>query len=121
MITGLNYHTSCMQCWEWTLDCMLAGFPSLLSIALIKHPDQKQLGEGRVYSDLEAGAEAETVEELCLLVAPPVSLRNPEPPAQGQHSPQCAVHPHSQENIPQACPQASLKETFSQSRFPFRR
>lgn len=65
---------------------MRAGFPSLLSVALIKHPDQKKLGERRVYSDLEARAEAETMEEFC--------LRNLEPPAQGQHSPQYAVHPH---------------------------
>jgi hypothetical protein len=72
--------------------------------------------------DLGVGTEAEAMEECCL---PSCSLWVAQP-AYGP-SPRCGIS-HSgedppisiihQENVPQACPEASLMETFSQLRFP---
>lgn len=40
-----------------------------VTVAVMKHPSQEQLGEGRVYQgkNLQAGTDAEAVEKCCLL------------------------------------------------------
>lgn len=89
-----------------------------VSIAGIKHNDQKQLGRkdfilacSPSWREVRPGTEAEVMKEHCLLAWPPVpcSFWFLIYPAKGWHQPSLL----NQEDAQQACPQVNLMEAFS--------
>ena len=82
-----------------------------IAIAVVKHHDLKQLGEERVHFILhfpitelqegtQAGTEAETKEECCLLAGSVCSACFCEPPARGQHHLLWAEPSHINKKMP---------------------
>lgn len=127
---------------------LLNGCLSLLSVAVIRHHDQNNLGEGLTYlylfvfpcqrssfkesragtqsRELETGIHAENIQGCCLtglfLMACSKSLLyNPRPPLQGGTTQQWAapIRCQSRKCLQQTCLQANLMEALYQLRLSF--